>query len=74
MRQAQLSTRIDLRIKKALTAACKQGGVKMGRFVEDALVDRLEELADSGEIERLRREPTRPFEEVLREFGLADDV
>ena len=74
MKQAQLSTRIDPRIKKAVAAACRQGGVKVGRFVEDALADRLEEMADSGDIERLRREPTRPFEDVLRDLELADDI
>lgn len=61
MAESQLGVRIDARLKKALTAYCRAHGRKIGRFVEDALLDKLEELEDAADLSRLRKEPTRPF-------------
>lgn len=69
-KQAQLGTRIDAKVKRAVDAACRARGIKMGRFVEDALVGRLEEIADGDEIERLKREPSRPAADVFRDLGI----
>ena len=46
MAQAQLATRIDIRVKKAIEKTCEARGLKIGRFVENALIDKLEELAE----------------------------
>ena len=40
----------------------------MARFIEEAILDKLEENLDLEEIENLRREPTRPFSEVMKEL------
>lgn len=42
----------------------------MNHFIQEALLDRLEELEDIEELKQLRHEPTRPLAEVLRELKL----
>ena len=42
----------------------------MARFVEEAILDKLEELVDSEDVRNLRREQTRPFADVIAELGL----
>ncbi len=69
-KQAQLATRIDARVKRAVVAVCKARGLKMNRFLEDALLDKLEELEDVEDLARLRREPTRPLAELLKDLKL----
>jgi hypothetical protein len=70
MAQVQLATRIDSRVKKAIEITCEEHGLKIGRFVENALIDKLEELADIEDIKSIRREPTRPLADVIRSLGL----
>ena len=70
MTQVQLATRVDRRVKKAVESVCQERGLKIGRFVEDALLDKLEELEDIEDIKKIRREPTRPFALVLRDLKL----
>jgi hypothetical protein len=73
MAQTQLATRIDVRVKKAIVQTCEMRGLKIGRFVENALIDKLEELADLEDIKKIRHEPTRPLANVIHDLGL-DDV
>jgi len=70
MGQAQLAARIDSRVKQAVDRVCEARGLKMNRFVEDALIDKLEELGDIEELKTIRHEPTRPLSEVLKDLGL----
>jgi antitoxin component of RelBE/YafQ-DinJ toxin-antitoxin module len=70
MTQTQLATRVDERVKRAVEEVCKARGLKMNRFIEDALIDKLEELEDIEDLRRIRFEPTRPLEEVLRDLKL----
>ena len=70
MAQVQLAARIDIRVKRAIVKVCETRGLKIGRFVEKALIDKLEELADLEDIKKLRREPTRPLGDVIRDLGL----
>ena len=42
----------------------------MTRFVQEALLDKLEEIADTADLPRLRREPTRPLRDLIRDLGL----
>jgi hypothetical protein len=74
MAQAQLATRIDSRVKKAIEKTCEARGLKIGRFVENALIDKLEELADIEDIKTIRREPTRPLADVIRDLGLDGEI
>lgn len=70
MELAQLATRIDKRIKQAVEEVCAARGWKMNRFIEDALIDKLEELGDVEDLKQIRCEPSRPLEHVLRDLGL----
>lgn len=66
MRQTQLATKIDEDVKEAVENVCKERGLKMGRFIEDALIDKLEELEDREDLKSLRKESSRPLNEVLK--------
>ena len=68
MGQSQVATRIDDRVKKAVEEICEERGLKISRFIEDALVDKLEELEDIEDLNSLRREPSRPLSEVLKDL------
>jgi len=70
MAQAQLATRIDERVKKAIEKVCRARGEKMNHFIQEALLDKLEELEDLEDLTHLRKEPTRPFKDVLRGLRL----
>ena len=70
MPDVQLGARIDKKIKLAIQAVCEERGLKLNRFVEDALIDKLEEIVDAREIAKLRREPSRPLLEVLSALGI----
>ena len=70
MGQSQLAARIDARVKLAVDLVCEERGLKMNRFVEDALIDKLEELDDIEDLKTIRHEPTRPLSEVLKDLGL----
>ena len=68
MSEKQLATKIDERVKKALEGVCRQRGLKMNRFIEDAIVDKLEELEDIEDLKHLRKESFRPLGDVLSEL------
>lgn len=70
MAQSQLATRIDRRVKQAVEKICESRGLKMNRFIEDALIDKLEELEDIEDLKKIRCEPSRPLEEVLKDLKL----
>ena len=68
MSQSQIAARVDARVKKAVETVCRERGLKIGRFIEDALIDKLEELEDIEDLKEIRHEPTRPLAEVLRDL------
>ena len=70
MTTTQISARIDTTLKKALDEYCRSRGIVVNHFVQEALIDRLEELEDIEDLKRLRHEPTRPLAEVLAELDL----
>lgn len=57
MPKVQLATRLDADIKQAMERYCTAHGVKIGHFLAEAIVDRLEELQDARSAIELRREP-----------------
>jgi hypothetical protein len=71
---AQIAVRVDGRLKRAVDEACRARGVKLSRFVQEALLDKLEEIADAEDLPRLRREPTRPLRDIVRDLGLDGDL
>ncbi len=70
MKHTQLATRIDERVKKAVEQVCESRGLKMNRFIEEALVDKLEELEDIEDLKKIRCEPTKPLSELLQDLKL----
>ena len=74
MSLSQIAVRVDGRLKRAVDEACRARGVKLTRFVQDALLDKLEEIADAEDVPRLRREPSRPLRQLIRELGLDDEL
>lgn len=71
MEQAILTARIDKKVKKLADKWCKSNGLVMAKFIEDAILDKLEENLDLQELDKLRREPTRPFSDVLKELKIS---
>jgi len=71
---SQIAVRVDARLKRAVDEACRARGVKLTRFVQEALLDKLEEVADLEDLPRLRREPTRPLRDIVRDLGLDGDL
>ena len=69
MPTVQVSVRIDPATKDALDRYCRTHGVVENRFIQEAIVDRLEELEDVEDLKGSRHEPTRPLEEVLAELA-----
>jgi hypothetical protein len=74
MATVQINARIDPALKRAIDGYCKTHGVVLNHFIQQALLDRLEELEDIEDLKRLRHEPTRPFSEVLAELDLDDTL
>jgi hypothetical protein len=71
---AQVAVRVDGRLKRAVDEACRARGMKLTRFVQEALLDKLEEMVDAEDIPRLRREPKRPLRALIRDLGLDADL
>ncbi len=70
MATVQINARIDAALKKALEEYCRSRGIVMNHFVQEAIIDRLEELEDVEDLKALRHEPTRSLSEVLAELKL----
>jgi len=68
MAAKQLATKIDARVKDALDSFCEERGLKIGRFIEDAILDKLEEYEDLSELRKLRGDSFRAFDEVLKDL------
>ena len=62
----QLATKINEKVKKTLELVCESRGLKMNRFIEEAIIDKLEELEDSEELKALRKEKTKPLKDILK--------
>ena len=70
MATVQINARVDPALKKAVEDYCRSRGIIMNHFIQEALLDRLEELEDIEDLKKIRHEPTRPLSEVLAELKL----
>ncbi len=68
MGTVQINARIDERLKRAMEEYCRSQGIIMNHFIQEAILDRLEELEDIEDLKAIRHEPTRPLAEVLAEL------
>lgn len=64
----QLATKIDEDIKNALDSFCEDRGLKINRFLEEAILDKIEEYEDISDLRKLKREKSRSFDDVLKEL------
>lgn len=74
MATVQISARIDAALKKALEEFCRSRGIVMNHFIQEAILDRLEEFEDIEDLKAIRHEPTRPLSDVLADLNLDADV
>lgn len=70
MATVQINARIDTALKKVLEEYCRSRGIVMNHFIQEAIIDRLEELEDVEDLKSIRHEPTRPLSEVLAKLGI----
>ena len=70
MSTVQINARIDAALKKALEEYCRSRGIVMNHFIQEAIIDRLEELEDVEDLKSIRHEPTRPLSELLAQLKL----
>ena len=68
MAQIQLATKIAKEVKKAVETVCEERGWKMNRFIEEALVDKLEEFEDLNDLKLLRRKPIKPLNKIAQKL------
>ncbi len=66
----QITARLEKKVASALKTYCKSKGLVINRFIQESIIEKLQELADIEEIPKLLKEPTRPFSEVLAELNL----
>jgi hypothetical protein len=74
MGKVQINARIDERLKRALEEYCRSRGIIMNHFIQEAILDRLEELEDIEDLKAVRHEPTRPLAEVLAELRVDGEL
>ena len=64
----QLATTVDAKVKEALDSFCEERGLKISKFIEDAILDKIEEYEDVSQLRKLRKEKTRLFQDVLKDL------
>lgn len=65
MAQKQLATKIDAEVKDTLDRVLDRLGIKLGRFVESAILDKLEEIEDLADLSQRRSESDRSLDQVI---------
>ncbi len=70
MGTVQISARVDEALKNAIEEYCRSRGIVMNHFIQEALLDRLEELEDIEDLKKIRHEPTRSLAEVFKDLKL----
>ncbi|MDE0441861.1 MAG: hypothetical protein OXL38_07040 [Gammaproteobacteria bacterium] len=70
MATVQINASVDESLKIALERYCRSRGIVMDHFIQEALLDRLEELEDIEDVHRIRHEPARRISEALRDLNL----
>lgn len=68
MEQKQLATKLDAAVKDTLDAICNARGIKIGHFVQEAILDKIEELEDTEDLKKLRHEPFISLSELTKEL------
>lgn len=70
----KLAIKIDKQIKEVLELFCNAHGLKINHFIEEAILDKLEEYEDLHEIKKLRNEAFRPLNLVLNDLKASGKI
>lgn len=65
-KESTLSTLISSEVKKSLTSYCKAKGLKIRNFIEDALVEKLEDEIDIESYYQRKDEEEFSFDDVFK--------
>lgn len=65
MSQKQLATKIDAEVKDSLDKVLERLGMKLGKFVETAILDKLEELEDLSDVAARKSENDSSLNDVI---------
>jgi hypothetical protein len=68
MKEGNLAVVLPMDLKKAVSNHCKEHGLKMKKFVEEALIEKLENTMDIASIAARENEETIPLSEVLKKL------
>lgn len=68
-KSVNISTQISDKAKKALNLFCKKRGIKIGRFIENAIIEKLEDEIDMAEYEERKNEERMSLDEVIKALG-----
>jgi len=74
MPKVQLATQIKAEVKGALEEVCNDRGIKIGHFVEEAIIDKIEELEDIADLKKIRAEKSRPLSAVIKDLEKSGKV
>lgn len=66
--KVQLATKIDAEVKASLDEVLARVGVTLSRFVESAILDKLEELEDLSDVADRKKETSKSLKQVMTEL------
>ena len=69
IKTAQISTVLSARVKEALSKFCRQRGLKISRFIEEAIIERLEDEADIAVYEARKSEDRISIEDLIKSLS-----
>jgi hypothetical protein len=64
MAQAELVARVDARVKRAVERLCAARGLDVGRFVEEALIEKIEAVEDVTDLKAALEESRHSLAEM----------
>ena len=74
MSKVQLATQVHPKVKRALEEACESRGLKIGHFIQEAILDKLEEFEEIAELRKLRDEPSRSLSDIIKDLERSDKI
>lgn len=69
-----MATQVHPQVKKALEIACESRGLKIGHFIQEAILDKLEEYEDIADLRKLRAEPSRSLADIIKDLERSDKI
>jgi hypothetical protein len=74
MKPTPISTQIPSELKRMLQSFCQRKGLKIKNFIEQAILDKLEDETDIEAYEARKSEENIPLEKILKEFNLNEAI